>query len=120
MAITKEQIAELESKHGERIAHCKSAEKAKQPEGSMAEASPLWEAVFRKPTRAEWKGYKRQVHNPAEVADAQETLAIKCVIFPPREQFLALLEDWPAIPEVCSKAFDRLLGTEVEAATEKG
>lgn len=111
MPISPEDIKTLEEKHGERIAHVKSR--------SSKDGAPLWECVFRKPTRAEWKHYKRQCHLPAEVADAQETLSVKCVVFPDRAAFDALLNAWPAIPESCVDVFNELLGIGVEAQ-EKG
>lgn len=112
MAISPEQIAELEAKHGSRIAHVKCAR-------ADVDGSPLWECVFRKPGRQEWKAYKRAIHNPAEIATAQEDLALKCAILPARADFDKLLDEWPAIPEAAAKAFDVLLGIDVEA-TGKG
>ena len=99
--LTEDQLKELESTH-KRIAHIR----AKDGE---------WEVVFRKPTRAEYKRFRSSINDPQNAADAAEQLARQCVVYPTREAFDALLEDWPAIPEASSKAFLRLVGMSVEA-----
>jgi hypothetical protein len=58
-----------------------------------------WECVFRAPTRAEYKMFRANAHNPTRVADANDTLAIQTVVYPAREAFQAMLETYPGIPE---------------------
>lgn len=99
--ITKAEIDQLEAAH-KRVAVVRGRP---DPDG----ATP-WEVVFRKPTRAEYKMFRANSHNPATIADAQEKLARACVVHPSKEAFDALLEDWPAIPEAASGAFSRLMG----------
>lgn len=97
--LTEDQIKELEAAH-RRVAH--------------VYARDQWEVVFRAPTRAEYKRFRSEINNPNTSADAQEKLARTCVVYPTREAFDALLEEWPAIPEACSKAFSRLMGLTAE------
>lgn len=105
MALTKEMLEEFETKY-KRIAHLRGKEDNK---GNVP-----WEVVIRKPTRAEYKQYRSQSHNPAQVPDAQEILARKTCVYPEREAFDALLEDWPGIPEAAGNAFKELLGLSVQ------
>lgn len=98
--LSDEDIKKLEAEH-KRVAHLR---------GKNGE----WEVVFRKPSRAEYKRFRASSHNKDMAADAQETLARQCVVYPSREAFDALLEDWPAIPEAASNAFSRLMGLAVE------
>lgn len=101
--LTDEQMAALEAQHG-RIGRLKS-----KREGG-------WEVVFRKPRRAEFKQFRARAHNPAQKAEAQEILARQCVVYPSREAFDALLEDYPAIcdSEAASTLFERLMSDAVE------
>lgn len=75
-----------------------------------------WECVFRAPSRNEYKMYRANVHNPARIADASDTLAIQTVVSHSREAFLALLEKFPGIPEALCASDDlkELTGTAVE------
>jgi hypothetical protein len=100
MALSEEQIQEFEQKHG-KVAHCKAK-------------SGAWEAVFRKPTRPEYKRWRSQTANEATRADAQEILLTSCVVYPERVAFQALLDQYPAIPETCGTAVGKLLDCEVE------
>ena len=98
--LTKEQVQEFEATH-KRVAHLRGKD------GD-------WEVVIRKPTRAEYKQFRSRTHNPAQVADAQEILARQCVVYPSRDAFDAMLEDWPGIPEAAGAAFGRLMGLAAE------
>lgn len=98
--LSDEQLSELEAKH-KRVARVRSKDGE-------------WEIVLRRPTRAEYKQFRTRSHNPGTVADAQETLARQCVVYPSREAFDALLEEWPAIPEAASGAFSRLMGLAID------
>lgn len=94
--LTQAEVEALEATH-KRVAHLKGTGDA-------------WEVVLRKPTRAEYKRFRAMSHNPAQVAEAQEILARSTVVYPSKEAFDALLEDWPGIPEACGKAFTELSG----------
>ncbi len=102
--LTKDQIAEFEATH-KRIAHVVGKDDA-------------WECVFRRPTRAEFKRFRAQLHNDEQKADAQENLARSCVVHPPATGFDALLEDFPAIPEACGKALGELAGFAVNQSAK--
>jgi hypothetical protein len=104
--LTADEFKDLETKH-KRIGRLKSK-------------SGAWEVVFRKPTRAEFKQFRSRAHNPAQKAEAQEILARQCVVFPSREAFDALLEDYPAIcdSEASTDLFQRLMSDAVEESGE--
>lgn len=103
--ITPEKLTELEALHG-RIAHLKS--KTVDDKGNHA-----WEIVLRKPSRPEYKQFRAQSHNPNQIAEAQEILARKTVVYPSREEFDVMLDDWPALPEACGESFKLLTGLAV-------
>jgi hypothetical protein len=70
-----------------------------------------WIVVLRKPTRAEYKMFRSNSNNAQKASDAQEILCRSIVVYPPsKEQFDALLEDWPGIPEACGKTIIELAG----------
>ena len=94
--LTDEQIAEYEAAH-KRVAR-------------VRDKNDAWEVVLRKPSRAEYKQFRAMAHNSAQVADANELLVRKCCVFPAREAFDLLLEDWPGIPEACGEAIRSLCG----------
>ena len=96
--LEKQQIDELEAKHL-RI-------EVVRGEGEK----PPWEIVLRKPTRAEYKQFRAHMHDPARIANAQEVLVLKCVVYPDPERLDALLEEWPGIPEAAGDALRRLTG----------
>jgi len=98
--LSKEQLDQIEEKY-KRVAHLKGKGEP-----------PPWEMVLRKPTRAEYKMFRSQTHNPAQVADAQEMLVRKLCVFPVDVD--ALIEEWPGIPEACGKAIQHLTGLETE------
>lgn len=102
--LTKDQIDALEATH-KRISHLKG-------KPLPGESKPAWEIVLRKPTRQEYKHFRSMSHNPAQVAEAQEILARKCCVYPEKDAFDALLDDWPGIPEAAGGAFKDLLGLE--------
>ncbi len=144
-----EQLEALEEKHV-RIVHLKGpptrkaireAEAAKEGKSAEERAgikpSPAWEVVFRKPTRLEYKAFKRSTSRPEQQSDAQEVLARSCIVAVAtgagptieiegqtsggvvtpaaaagavRKAFDALLEDYPAIPEAASTGFIALSG----------
>lgn len=95
--LTQEQIQELEVQHG-RIAHVRS-----RTEGE-------WEVVLKKPKRSDYKMFRSQSHNSSQAADAQEILVRKMVVYPDADAFMAMLEEYPAIPEACTGAVALLTG----------
>jgi hypothetical protein len=111
VALTDEQFKALEAQYG-RIGRIKSK--------AMKDGAPVWECVFRKPKRAEFKQFRARAHNPAQRADAQEQLARQCVVHPSKEAFDALLEDYPAIcdSEAATELFQRLMSDAVEESGE--
>lgn len=112
MAITQDELAKLEGQYG-RVGHIKGKPYPKVGE-DPSKAAPAWEVVLRKPTRAEYKRFRSQSHNPQMVADAQEVLARCCCVFPSKEAFDALLEDYPGIPEAATPVIKDLLGLSVD------
>ena len=94
--ISQAQLNELEAAH-KRIAH-------------IVGKGEAWEIVLRKPTRAEYKQFRSKTHNPSQVADAQEILVRQIVVYPNRETFDALLEDYPGSPESCGPTLQDLVG----------
>jgi hypothetical protein len=101
--LSPEKISELEATH-KRIAH-------------VRDIDGEWEVVYRRPSRAEYRRFRSSINDPQQSADATEQLARSLVVYPSREAFDALLEEWPAIPEGSSKALLRLMGT---ATTQEG
>lgn len=107
MALTKQQIDDLEATH-KRVAVLRG-----KPE--PGNAGPSFEIVLRRPTRMEYKQFRAMAHDPVKKPEAQEQLAIKCCVYPAsREDFSAILDDWPGIPEAASKAIVALTGMEAE------
>lgn len=100
--ISKEQLDELETLHG-RIAHVRSLREGE------------WEVVLKKPRRADYKMFRSQSHNAAQASDATEILVRKLVVYPSADEFMALLEEYPAIPEACSGAVGMLVGISAAA-----
>lgn len=91
MALTQEQIDDLEQKHG-RIAVVRSQFRGK-------DGQPEWLVVLRKPNRGEYKMFRAQTANPAQKADAQETFIRQTCVFPDRLALDAMLEDFPGLAD---------------------
>ncbi len=102
--LTAEQLKELETNH----------KRVKRVVGKNG----AWECVFRKPDRAEYKRFKSMANNPALLPDAQEALARATVVYPSREAFDALLEDYPGIPEAAADALLELAGVSVDESAK--
>lgn len=98
--LTEEQLKELETTH-RRIAR-------------VADRNGQWEVVFRPPNRGEYKQFRAKLHNDALKADATEWLARACVVYPSREAFDALLNDYPGITDACGDAIGELAGFTVD------
>ena len=71
-----------------------------------------WECVFRIPTRLELKAFRGRAHDAKIQSEAIETLARQCCLYPPKDAFTALLEDYPGIPEASVNAFMELAQVE--------
>ena len=69
-----------------------------------------WQVVYQKPSRAQYKRFRSQINNVDLAPDATELLARQLVVYPSREAFDALLEEWPGIAEASSKALLHLSG----------
>lgn len=96
-------LAELEAKHGE----------------IKAVETVLGLAVFRGPTRAEYKRFRASLHDPRKKADAAEALVRDCVVHPDPEEFDRWCDKKPAIPDSCSDAVLTLAGITDEAEAGK-
>lgn len=83
--LTQEDIDKLKAEHGE-IWHIKGKGGA-------------WEIVFKKPRRVDYKMFRANIANPARAPEAQEILLRAVILVPKREEFDALLDQYPAIPE---------------------
>lgn len=90
-----EQIAEHDAKHPE-IAVVRTA---KGP------------AIFRRPTRVEYKRHLAMIFDEKKRADAAEFLAMATCVHPPREVFLAWVEEKPGIPLAVADVLSELAGT---------
>lgn len=111
MALSKQQIDELEAKHG-RIAHVKGA-----PLPGDEKGEPAWEIVLRKPRRAEYKVYRANVTK--EIPEATEYFILATCVYPATTDALeALLDEWPGIPEASANACHKLAGIEVDKAVK--
>jgi hypothetical protein len=99
---TDDQVAELETKFKRlgRIRHDRGA----------------YEVVFRRPTRVEFRSFREKIHNPARKAAAQEELARLLVVYPTREKFDELLEEYPALCD--GEAVSDLLKRMMDGASE--
>ena len=100
--VSTEQLSNFEVKY-RRVAHLVSSRK-------KVDGSPEWEIVLRKPTRIEYKHFRSQCHNDARIADAQEEMVRKLMVYPEGDAISNLLEDWPGIPEACGEALRDLAG----------
>jgi hypothetical protein len=96
--VTEEQLDEWEAEHF-RVAHL------------MGEAGG-WEVVYRMPSRLELKTFRGLANDPKKASDAVEVLARQCVLYPSREGFAALLEEYPGIPEASVDTLTQLAQVE--------
>lgn len=65
------------------------------------DGKPGQTVAMRRPTSAEWFRFRSEQSSkdPRVVANALQPLVVSCVIYPTREQFLAMVETSPAIIE---------------------
>ena len=110
---TQDRLTELEATHG-RIA----VVRGKRAQHADDKTPYPWEVIFRRPKRAEYKMYRANSIDPAQRAEAQETLCKQCVVEPTsREAFDTLLDEWPGICEAATDAITSLVGL---AADDQG
>ena len=102
--ISPDDLVQLRTAH-KRIAHVRDKDGA-------------WEVVYRKPSHAEYKRFRSALHNEATKPDATEQLARVCVVYPSREAFDALLEDYPAIADASGDAIGELVGFTVDKSAK--
>ena len=98
--LTDKQLEDLESQYG-RIGHVVGFRQA-------------WEVVFRKPTRAEYKMFRSNASNDAKKADATEILCRATVVYPSKQEFDALLDDFCGICEASTPVLMELCGLKAE------
>lgn len=67
-------------------------------------------ALFRKPTRPEYKRHLAQLFNEKTRADALETLARACVVHPSKAEFGEWLDRKPGIMVACADVLTTLAG----------
>lgn len=96
-------IEELEEKHGE----------------VTTVETVLGLAVFRSPTRGEYRRFRSSIHDARKRADAGEILVRDCVVHPSLEEFDRWLDKKPGIAEVCSDPVLELAGITDEADAGK-
>lgn len=101
--IAPEDLAKIQADHGgaDRVAH-------------VSEKNGRWEAVFRTPTRSEWKRFRAMAHNPQTAPDSQEFLARATCVYPSRDAFDAMIERFPACADVCATRIGELAGTALD------
>jgi hypothetical protein len=96
-------IAELEAQHGRTV-----TVRSKENHGG-------WVCVFRKPKRLEWKRFQQE--QSKQNTDALENLCRTIRVYPSKEEFMALLEEHPALPIACSEAIAEI--AEVEGRLDR-
>jgi hypothetical protein len=76
--------------------------------------------VLRKPTRGEWKKFRSDSTNDAKKSDANEMLWRALVVFPSREEFSEMLEEYPALCESpeCTTGLKWLCGMVAEGTSK--
>jgi len=102
MAVSQDQISAFETEH-KRVAHIKG----------KGDPTP-WEVVLRKPKKSEYMQFRSQSTNEATRDRAQEILVRKLALYPTGAALEELLEEWPGIPEACTRGVMHLCGLEVE------
>jgi hypothetical protein len=83
------------------------------------EFEPACEVVVKKPPRGEYKRFRSMSLDADERADAIETIARACVVYPDAAGFSALLEDRPALAEVVGNKVLEMAGAEGKIEAKK-
>lgn len=79
----------------------------------------LGSAVFRAPTRDEYKRWREQVHDARKKSDATETLVRTCVLYPDRKTFDTWLDARAGIADECGDAVTDLAGATGRASVKR-
>lgn len=82
--------------------------------GALFDEEIPWAVIVRKPTGKEYKRFRAQLHNSAEVPVAGENLFKQIVVHPSPVKTDALLEEWPGIPEASTDLVLRLVGAKAQ------
>src|SRR5438876_2914283 len=77
------------------------------------------EIVARKPPRAAYKRFRAMAFDPKKQADAAETLMVDCVVYPSRDAWNALLEQYPALAETFAPEVLKLAGASQSVDAKK-
>ena len=106
--MTDDQIRALKEKHGDKL---------KIIPIPATDFDPEAEIVIKRPSRGEYKRFRSALFDDATKADAIETLARSCVVYP--ENFAALLEDRPALAELVGGKAVEFAGAEGKIDAKK-
>src|SRR5438105_12091413 len=98
-------VEELRIKHGEVVL-------LRDPETGS-------EVVARKPPRAAYKRFRSMAFDPKKQADAAEALMVDCVVHPSRDEWNALLEEYPALAETFAPEVLKLAGASQSVDAKK-
>jgi hypothetical protein len=77
------------------------------------------EYLLRRPSRGEYKRFRREASSDRTKDDSIETLVLDCVVHPPRAEFEALLDKLPALCEELADQVLELAGITGKAAAGK-
>lgn len=76
------------------------------------------EILVHRPSRGDWKRYRKESKDPARSGDALEVFIRACVSHPPREEFDKLLDRYPALCEEIAEPVLELAGLTGKAQTD--
>lgn len=108
--MTDEQIKALKEKHGDKL---------KVITIPATDFDAETEIVVKRPPRGEYKRFRAMLFDDAEKANAMETLAKACVVYPEGSGFQALLEERPGLAEVVGGKCAELAGMEGKVDAKK-
>lgn len=103
-AIDEALIAKLKAEHGDRL-HLLETEDAL--------------AVFKTPDRGTYERYWSEILNEDERARAHKNLVLACVVYPPREEFVRVLDSLPGLVQSFGPALVKAAGAKKEATVRK-
>lgn len=97
MQIDDSKLSELEAEHGEVFVLTEGGETA----------------VFKRPTRAQYRRFRSERLDDRKASTALETLFSGCLVYPPAKEFDAVIDRKPALPDLfASKLLDVASGAE--------
>jgi hypothetical protein len=103
--IDEQTIEDLKAKHGE-VVH-------------LVDPETRTEVVARKPPRAAYKRFRSMAFDPKKQADAAESLMVDCVVYPSRDEWNAMLEQYPALAETFAPEVLKLAGASQSVDAKK-